>query len=404
MKDSLVHRGITRRGFTLGSVLTAAVASASAVLTGCGSSSSGSSETGEPQVVNDSSKITSVTEDYQAVNSSLEATSTWTIDIGTVLHHSEGTWTAAMLTPESASQINTVGALGLKEGNLVTLVDSPVSGESYSFFDTRIGTGALAWLEIDYATCKWRLYAQACSGGALSGDPVKIDAGTRDYEPPLFDVTGTSVIWYKMPSSSGSHASEESVCYRRFLNDSSASELWKSSGQFACQPNVSDGILTITPRVRANEGVYYGMTAIDLSSNNKKVAQLVLPSTVKPFAATYIGGKFAFSVEATYDGKGSLGKIGSYIGAEGGPYIYFAREPFAGICGKNGRYIVKTKSSNILINTKKKTYEAVLSPDRATGYGDFTATEGESKTFLTYSTVRDSKGIPESVTARLFSL
>lgn len=404
MKNPLEHRGITRRSFTLGSVLTAVAASASAALSGCGSKSSDSSDTGEPQVVNDSSKITSVTDDYQAVDSSLEATATWTIDIGTVLHHSEGTWAAAMLTPESASQINTVGALNLNEGNLVTLVEAPVSGETYSFFDTRIGTGALAWLEIDYATTKWRLYAQVFSDGALSGDPVKVDSGTSDYDPPLFDVTASSVIWYKMPSSSGSHASEESVCYRRFLKDSSASELWKSSGQFACQPNISNGILTITPRVRASEGVYYGMTAIDLSSNNKKVAQLVLPSTVKPFVATYIDGKFAFSIEATYDSKGNLGKIGSYIGAEGGPYIYFAREPFAGICGKSGRYIVKTKSSNILINTKKKTYEAVFSPDRATGYGDFTATEGESKTFLTYSTVRDSKGVPESVTARLFSL
>lgn len=404
MAGLLEHKGVTRRGFMIGSALTAAVTSAAAALSGCGSNSSDSTETGEPQVVNDSSKITSVTEDYEAVTSDLAAAAAWTIDIGTVLHHSEGTWAAAMLTPESASQINTVGVLSLSDGRLLALVGDPVSGESYSFFDVRVGTGAFAWLEIDYATCKWRLYSQPFSDGTLSGEPVKVDAGTSDYDPPLFDVTGTSVIWYKMPSSSGAHAAEESVCCRRKLSDSASTAIWKSSGQFACQPNVSDGILTITPRVRSDEGVFYGMTAIDLMSNNKQVAQLVLPSTVKPFCATYIDSKFAFSVEATYDGKGNLGKIGSYIGVEGGPYIYFAREPFAGICGKNGRYIVKTKSSNILINTKKKTYEAVLSPDRATGYGDFTATEGESKTFVTYATVRDSKGVPESVTARLFSL
>jgi len=45
-----------------------------------------------------------------------------------------------------------------------------------------------------------------------------------------------------------------------------------------------------------------------------------------------------------------------------------------------------------------------LSPDRALEYGDYPATAGKSDAFLTYATVRNSQGIPETVTARLFSL
>mgnify|MGYP006917314212 CR=1 FL=1 len=48
-------------------------------------------------------------------------------------------------------------------------------------------------------------------------------------------------------------------------------------GRFASAPRASDGILTISPRVRNDEGVYYGITAIDLTDgNNTKRAQLVL--------------------------------------------------------------------------------------------------------------------------------
>ena len=75
---------------------------------------------------------------------------------------------------------------------------------------------------------------------------------------------------------------------------------------------MSDGILTISPRVHNDEGVYYGMTAIDLTDgNNTKRAQLVLPSSVSPFEAVYMGDTFVFSIEATYSGVGSLGNMGT---------------------------------------------------------------------------------------------
>ena len=168
---------------------------------------------------------------------------------------------------------------------------------------------------------------------------------------------------------------------------------------------MSDGILTISPRVHNDEGVYYGMTAIDLTDgNNTKRAQLVLPSSVSPFEAVYMGDTFVFSIEATYSGVGSLGNMGTYIGSEGGPYLFLSREPLACTAGRKNKYLVKVQASHFLIDTSAKTYGSLLSPDRALEYGDYPATAGKSNSFLTYATVRNSQGIPETVTARLFSL
>lgn len=258
---------------------------------------------------------------------------------------------------------------------------------------------------MNYANSSWKLYAQTLSGAALTGNAVELDRGGEDYDPPLFTAFDSSVIWYKMPSTGGNKTGSDSYCYRRSLDESKAEAIWKSTGRFASAPRVSDGILTISPRVRNDEGVYYGMTAIDLTDgNNTKRAQLVLPSSVSPFEAVYMGDTFVFSIEATYAGVGGLGNMGTYIGNEGGPYQFLSREPLACAAGRKGKYLVKVQASHFLIDTSAKTYGSLLSPDRALEYGDYPATAGKSNTFLTYATVRNSQGIPETVTARLFSL
>lgn len=396
--------GITRRGFLLGGLTAGAVSTTA--LAGC-SSKTGSSDdaAGEPQVVKDDSKIVSVIDEYKAVDVDMEAAGTWTLPIGTTLSYCEGDYAAAMMAPASARHANTLGVLGLADGALATLIEEPVNGTASGFYDMRCTDSLFAWIEMDYAKSSWSLYAQALSGAALSGDAVELDHGGANYDPPLFSATGSSVIWYKMPSTSGKKSSSDSFCYLQSLDDSKPQTIWKSTGRFASAPRVSDGILTITPRVRNDEGVYYGMTAIDLTDgNNTRRAQLVLPTSVSPFEAVYMGDTFVFSIEASYDGVGSLGNMGTYIGNEGGPYIYLSREPLACAAGKGSKYLVKAQASHFLIDTKAKTYGTLLSPDRALDYGDYPASAGEVDSFVTYATVRNSQGVPEAVTARLFSL
>lgn len=402
---SIVDRfknGITRRGFVLGG----AAAGAATLLAGC-SSKTGTSDdaAGEPQVVKDDSKIVSITDEYEAVDIDLKPTASWTLPLGTLLCYCDGDVSAAMMAPASAQHANTLGVLSLSDGSLTTLVEDPIEGTGYAFYDVRATDNVFAWIEMNYASSAWKLYAQGLSGVSRTGDAVELDRGGKDYDPPLFTAYGSSVIWYKMPASGGSKTSSDSYCYRQSLDESKPETIWKSTGRFASAPRVSDGILTISPRVRNDEGVYYGMTAIDLTDgNNTKRAQLVLPSSVSPFEAVYMGDRFVFSIEATYSGVGSLGNMGTYIGNEGGPYLFLSREPLACAAGKKNKFLIKVQASHFLIDTSAKTYGSLLSPDRALEYGDYPATAGKSDAFLTYATVRNSQGIPEAVTARLFSL
>ena len=397
-----VKNGVTRRGFVLGG----AAASAATLLAGC-SKKTGTSDdaAGEPQVIKDDSKIVSITEEYEAVDIDLKPTASWTLPLGTLLYYCDGGYAAAMMAPASALHANTLGVFNMGDGSLTTLIDDPVEGSGYAFYDVRATDSVFAWVEMNYANSSWKLYAQTLSGAALTGNAVELDRGGEDYDPPLFTAFDSSVIWYKMPSTGGNKTGSDSYCYRRSLDESKAEAIWKSTGRFASAPRVSDGILTISPRVRNDEGVYYGMTAIDLTDgNNTKRAQLVLPSSVSPFEAVYMGDTFVFSIEATYAGVGGLGNMGTYIGNEGGPYQFLSREPLACAAGRKGKYLVKVQASYFLIDTSAKTYGSLLSPDRALEYGDYPATAGKSNTLLTYATVRNSQGIPETVTARLFSL
>ena len=394
---------ISRRRFALGS-LAAGAGIAAISLTSCGPGSS--QPTGEPQVVTDDSQIIGVLDgDYADAECPYEPVASYDLPLGTVLFHAGGSWAAALLTPESARSVNTLGCFSTASGNLTTLVETPTLGSAYSFFDVRATDSVFAWVEINYTDRSWVLLAQGFGNGMLEGAAVELDSGDADWEPPRFTVWNSSVIWQKMPLATGARSAEDSHCYIWTLGDAEGVELWTSTGRFATTPRVADGILTIAPRVLNDDGVYYGMTALDLEDENRTQRdQLVLPSSVAPFEAVYMNGSFAFSIEASYDGRGSLGNMGTFIGREGGPYIYVRREPSAWVAGKGSRYLIKAQSSHFVVDTEAQTYATLRAPDRSVDYGDWPATDGVCDLFLTYATTRNDQGIPEAVTARVFSL
>ena len=395
--------GITRRRFTLGSLAAAGAGMAAISLGGC--SDTQNTDDGEPQVVTDDSQIVDVVDDYENVDSDLAASATYTLPLGTVLFHTEGSWAAAMMAPESSLNVNTLGVMSLSSGDLITLITEPSQGQGYGFFDVRCSDGVFAWVEVDYTNRSWALIGQGISQGTLAGDAVKLDEGDSDWEPPRFTVWGTSVIWYHMPQASGNSSSEDSHCYQWTLGDTEGQEIWTSHGRFSASPRVADNILTIVPRVRDEEGVYYGLTAIDLTAgDNARRAQLVLPRSVAPFEATYFNESFAFSIEASYNGVGSLGNMGTFVGVEGGPYVYLRREPQSCALMLGSRYVMKSQASHFVIDPSAQTYSVLSAPDRCLDFGDWTASEGVTDRLLTYATVRNEQGVPASVTARVFAV
>lgn len=405
LRDLLCARtGLTRRRFLAGGAVATAGTMAAISLVGCSDTKKRTTD-GEPQMVTDTSKIVNVLDDYASKDLGVGASATWSLPLGTLLWHSEGSWAAAMLTPESSTRPNTIGALDLSSGALSTLVEAPTLGSAWSFFDVRAADSVYAWVEIDYGELSWTLFARPWTSGSFTGDAVKLDSGDRDWDPPRFTCAGTQVIWLKMPSTAGSKTASPSTCYLWTAGDKQGAGVLESPGRFATPPRVAAQTLTVTPRVRADEGTYYGMTALDLKGDDHgKLDQLVLPAGVQPLEAVYTGKEFVFSIEAAYDAAGSLGQMGTFVGREGGPYVYFGREPVAQVCFNGTKYLVKTQSAHYAFDTGSQQYEGVSSPDRSLGMGDMTASEGEVTQALVYATVRDAKGIPASVTARLLTL
>lgn len=396
--------GVSRRRFLVGGAAATAAATAAMSLSGCNGGEE-EDKTGEPQFVDDDSQIIDALEEYADAEPAVTLNATWTLPLGTLLYHSDGVWAAAMMTPESATSINTLGVLSLTSGDLYTLVSSPVRGRTYGFHDVRCGSGIFTWLEVEYSTNTWVLLAASYADASLLSDPVELDSGGADWDPPMFTAIGSTVYWQKCPSLTGSRTSDASHCYAWSVGDEGRHEVWESPGRFATQPRVCGGILTISPRVRADEGTYYGMTALDVSNGSyKQVDQLVLPAGVRPFEAVYIDGSFAFAIEASYNGSGSLGNMGTFIGREGGPYVYLGREPAACPAGKGTRYIIKTRSSHCVIDTAEQTYGMISCPDRSLDYGDYPASEGTCDLFLVYATVKNEQGMPDSVNARVYAL
>lgn len=394
--------GFSRRSLVKGAAAATAALGALS-LAGCGSGDDDAKVTGEPQVITDDSKIVNVTEEYENVDNALSAQFAWDVPLGTVPFHTEGAWAALLEAPSSARSVNTLGIISLASGQRNTLIPEPTQGGAYGFHDVRCSETVYAWIEMNYASGEWMLLARELGNGALIGDAVELEHGDADWEPARFTVSGGDVIWQKMPLASGSKRAEFSHCYRWAFGDAKAKDLYESPGRFATWPRVSDGHLTIAPRVNTEEGAFYGITALDLS-NGKMVDQLVMPQNVSPFEAVYMNGTFAFSVEANYGYGGSLGNMGTFIGREGGPFVYLSREPLACVAGKGARYLIKARSSHFVVDTDARTYAILPAPDKAIDYGDYPASEGETDRFVTYATVRGEDGLPAAVQVRVFPL
>lgn len=400
----------TRRGlFRAGAATGIAVASIG-VLAGCKHKDDGSAQ---PTVVDVSSADyvidpTTNESNYASADLSLKQTGSWTITVGNVLKPSEGSLVATTTAGSSAAPMVKASTFSTSSGKVSELVSEPVADDKNNvvIYDVACSDSVYAWVELDLLTHDWVLYAAALSSGKLAGDPTSLWSAGADYDPATPVVSGKSVIWQVMPATSGSRRSEHSYCYLWTEGDSSAAAVVDSPGRFGTAPTVSGGIVTLAPRVNADAGTYYGITAYRLSDDmGSQVDQLVLPSGVKPLSAVRMGDDFAFSIEANYSSGGLLGQMGTYIGHGEGPFVALSREPSAAVAGKGSIYIVRANASYFVIDTDARTYATLPAANRALDYGEYPARAGTCDTFVTYATVKaQDTGYPESISVRAFAL
>ena len=395
---------ITRRGLFKGLGVAAATGATIGVLPGC--TNPEQSEVPEPMVV-DSDRVINVLEEYEEVDLSLSDREAWELPLGSVLHEATGTWIPVTQAGSSASPMVKGCALGLSDGKFNEVV-SNVRGDSHTevVYDVRCSDEVYAWVELDILTHAWALYAARFNNGSLDGTPTTLWKGDQDYEPPGFVCAGNAVLWQVMPALSGNKTKEHSFCYLWKTGDQNAQAVVESPGRFAIAPSISNDLVILAPRVRADEGMFYGITAYSLNDNlATTVDQLVLPRTIRPFYATRIGDRFAVSIEANYSSGGMFGTMGTYIGTSEGPFVSLPREPSANVAGKDDTFIIKSRTSYFVVDIKKATYSILTAANRCVDYGEFPVRVGESNDFVTFATVKnEASGYPDLVVVRSFAL
>ncbi|HIY79033.1 MAG TPA: twin-arginine translocation signal domain-containing protein [Candidatus Olsenella excrementavium] len=395
---------LTRRTFLKTAAAGTAAAAAVGVLSGC--THGDDEETSDPVVVDEDS-AENILDTFESVDLALVEEAAWSFPLGNVLHPAEGTWIPVTTAGSSATPMVKASALSLASGQLVEVVSDPIGQAATTvIYDVRCSDYVFAWVELDLQSRAWSLYGASFAGGALDGDPVTLWEGDADFDPAPFAVSGRSVIWQVQPSTSGSRTTEHSFCYLWHLGDSEAKAVVESPGRFATALSVSGDAVVLTPRVRADEGVFYGVTAYSLSDDlETRLDQLVMPQNVRPFRATRVGERFLVSVEASYSTGGLLGQMGTYVGTADGGFFRLNREPSEVGCGSGDTVIIKSLASYFVINLANRQYAVLGSADRSVDYGDYPARVGECDLFVTYATVKDADtGYPATVSVRTFRL
>jgi len=405
----VLKHSITRRGLFRATAATGAAAAAVHILSGCTNPAENAIPS-DPVVVEEDAATTVLGEDgaYEYLDREFEEAGKWELPLGNVLHEGEGFWLPVTTAGASAMPMVKCSAFSLKTGELTEVVPEPITQNSPNvvIYDARCSDSAYAWVELDTLTKSWSLYAAAFANGVLSGSPNTLWQGDADWDPPRFAVTANEVIWQVMPSLSGNKTGEMSHCYLWKTGSANATDVVESLGRFATAPSVSGGTVTLSPRVRNEEGTYYGITAYSLADDLETIVdRLVMPENVRPFHAVRMGDVFALSVEASYGYGGLLGSMGTYIGTAEGDFASVPLEPFANVAGKKNLFVVKSRASYYVVDTAKHGYTFLGAADRCVDYGEYPARVGETDTFVTFSTIKDSStGYPASVLVRAFTL
>lgn len=409
-RKGLLNKLLTRRTAVKGALglgALAAVTGTTTQLAACTTQEHANSA-GTPQVLEEGS-ATSITEayTYQEDLTYLTPSAQYSLPLGTVFRPAEGAWLPATTTTSSAGEPVAVSALNVNTGELKEVLAAPQSaGSNYVFYDVHCSDSVYAWVEYNTVSKAWALWAAPFAAGALAGDAVCLWEASEEYDPAQAVASGDAVIFQVMPAASGTKSTESSYCYVWRVGDAAPAAVVESPGRFACEPSVSQGVVTLVPRVNADQGVFYGIRAYTLRDNLATIVDtLVLPQSIKPMTAVRMGERFAFQIEATYASGGLFANMGTYIGGSDGPFVELAREPVAAVAGLEDVFIIKSKSSYVIANTTAHTYETLTAQNRAQDHGEFPARIGVTSQFVTFCTVKDATtGYPANVVVRIFAV
>ena len=360
-------------------------------------------EVSPEQVINGTEFEEAPVEDY------IELVASYDLPVGSLAYQIDSISALVLLPGEERGVLRQIGILDLENGEIRIIVDKPIGTErNVVIYDARASDVRLAWVEIDLGSLKWKVYVLPMLQKRV-GDPVLVEEGGEDYEPPMLAVYDEKVYWTFMPLPSGKANLEDS--YLRAIagsQDFSAGKAYPytvltSHGRMITNPIVTDGIITVVPRVDTTN-VYYQITALNCS-NDKLAGTLILPQSLRVSDAVFIDKLFTFSIDDNYKHADGLKNFGTYQQLSDGNYLRVSKPPTNAMVHFGDCLVIKSTNSIIGIDSVARKLFIIRTPPRCADYGEALIGSGKQDNIVTCS-VRMKQGGrgAEAVLIRVFGM
>lgn len=383
---------VSRRAFLYGTAGASAALTLGAGLAGCGVVIPEGDDVSYLEVPESSLYTLNEFEALDGPEGKIQQIGQFEIPYGTLVWADDEDIAACLLPTDSGSPLARIGLLHLGSGTLDTVVKQAVSTDGrFEIYDVRATSAGLIWTEAHALEGTWRIYTARLANGAIEGEPVLVEEGTDDYDTPMLAVTATRAFWQVVPKSPADSGLTSRLMSTPYGNDDSTC-VYECGKRMGTPPYSSAESVTITPRVDSS-ALYYQLTNINAVTGDV-VDTLTLPSGMSPLEAGYGNTGFMFSFANIYNYGDGISNLGTYtpMNKPSGSYsdemwFGFARTPSAAPAWCNDLLIVKSSYSVCGVDLKERTYFAIDVDDGAENYGDYLATSGVRKLFVTYSNI-----------------
>ncbi|MDR0347087.1 MAG: hypothetical protein LBH56_01760 [Coriobacteriales bacterium] len=323
---------------------------------------------GDEQIIETTDFDEAPSEDY------LELQATWEVPLGSILHQIDSSAALVLFPGEWDETLRKIGLLNLETGVLSTIVSAPIgTSKNTVIYDARASRTALIWVELDLGDYRWKTYV-APLDGTVASDAWMVAEGDADYEPSMLAVAGNKLYWTVMPLATGAANLEDSYLRALQLNPNGNSgrvepyTVLTSHGRMITNPRVTDGIITLVPRVDT-ANIYYQLTALTCE-NDKLVDFKVLPQSLRVIEALYADGAFSFSIENNYNYAGGLGKFGTYRDLADGNYLRMGRPPLGSVVHFGNCLLMRSITSVVGVEPAARKFFVIDVPSRSADFGE----------------------------------
>ena len=375
-----------------------ALAFSASALTGCGGRDD------EPTPVSDLRTATVVRlTDTDASLEAPELVATHRLPAGSIVEVDASSRAAVRSVTGLPHPLQRFSLLDLKTGSFTTLLDQAVGHDAgYDIVDVRVSDSIAVWLETDMTSGAWRVFAADLPGSTL-GSPLEVAFGGAGTLLPSIGVSGNDVLWLVAPDPEAAVPAPEAVLYALLMgSDGEPRTLFTSASTVSNPLTVAGRAATVVERARVGGVRQSTVRAFDIDTD-KEVASLAVPAPINPSDATYLNGRFTFSVPARYDGVGPLGDVGTYLQIGSTEFIRITRQPMDTPAFVSGRFVSKVGRGIVVVEGESKTHVELPSVDKLPDYGEYLASNGIASSVVTFTSPEVGAGQQPYTVVQVYS-